>query len=276
MMNAADAPVPGKGESDRADAQSCLENTVFGGEDTRMLQLGICDDNPVLCAQAAKWCESYLRDTLGHSCSVRRFETAAALRSALNGTSFDILLLDIELDHQNSGIELASEINKLAPATRIIFMTGYHKYYMDVYDATHVYYVEKDHLQELLPKALDKCLEQKERDDQDVISLKYKGKVSFVHRQEILYVEKQLRLARYHLTDGRDLFAYKNFRDIIEELGREQFVQCHRSYLVNLRAVVRIEGNEAVLKEASRVPIGSIYRRDLLKKIVHAGMDTKH
>jgi len=241
-----------------------------------MLQLGVCDDNPVLGAQAAKWCESYLRDTLGRSCTVQRFETASALRGALSTTAFDILLLDIELDHQNNGIQLAGEINRLSPATKIIFMTGYHKYYMDVYEATHVYYVEKDRLQELLPKALDKCLEQKEHDDQDVISLKYKGKVSFVHRQDILYVEKQLRLARYHLAGGRDLFAYKNFRDIEEELGRDQFVQCHRSYLVNLRAVVRIEGGEAVLKEGSGVPIGSIYRKDLLKKIVHAGTDAQH
>jgi DNA-binding LytR/AlgR family response regulator len=45
------------------------------------------------------------------------------------------------------------------------------------------------------------------------------------------------------------------------------FVRTHRSYIVNLRAIRQIEGNQLDLGTAQKLPIGKSHRDDLHEKI---------
>lgn len=54
------------------------------------------------------------------------------------------------------GISLAKEINRLAPACRVIFLSSYAGYLMDAYEAEHIYYVLKSDEAARLPVALRK------------------------------------------------------------------------------------------------------------------------
>ena len=47
------------------------------------------------------------------------------LRAAAGGSGFDVVLLDIELNCEENGIDVAEELYRLCPAARIIYVTGY-------------------------------------------------------------------------------------------------------------------------------------------------------
>ena len=76
---------------------------------------------------------------------------------AEDGYRPDIAVLDICMDDMD-GISLAKEINRLAPACRVIFLSSYAGYLMDAYEDEHIYYVLKSDEAARLPVALRKAL----------------------------------------------------------------------------------------------------------------------
>lgn len=121
-----------------------------------MLQLAVCDDEAVCLRQTVDILRAALGDT-PHQ--LKTFQNAPAVLHMLaeDGYRPDIAVLDIcmgELD----GISLAKEINRLAPACRVIFLSSYAGYLMDAYEAEHIYYVLKSDEAARLPVALRKAL----------------------------------------------------------------------------------------------------------------------
>jgi DNA-binding LytR/AlgR family response regulator len=55
------------------------------------------------------------------------------------------------------------------------------------------------------------------------------------------------------------------FDGLMEKLGGFPFVQCHRSYIVNLLHVREPEAKDFVMKNGSRVPISRKYQAEALK-----------
>lgn len=62
----------------------------------------------------------------------------------------------------------------------------------------------------------------------------------------------------YVYTDRDVYVVYEKLSDILNRLPYE-FVQCHKSFLVNLDYVAAIEGREVVMKEGKRIAISRTY-----------------
>lgn len=121
-----------------------------------MLQLAVCDDEAVCLRQTVDILRAALGDT-PHQ--LKTFENAPAMLAMLaeDGYRPDIAVLDICMDDMD-GITLAKQINRLAPACRVIFLSSYAGYLMDAYEAEHIYYVLKSDEAARLPVALRKAL----------------------------------------------------------------------------------------------------------------------
>ena len=65
-----------------------------------------------------------------------------------------ILFLDVMLE-QTTGIALSNEIKRISPATAIIFYSGYSPEFFDVYEGSHIYFLEKPISNEKLSKAIN-------------------------------------------------------------------------------------------------------------------------
>ena len=48
----------------------------------------------------------------------------------------------------------------------------------------------------------------------------------------------------------------------------DSFFRCHRSYIVNLKYVERIEGMNCITKNKQVIPISKKYKNDFIEKIV--------
>lgn len=73
---------------------------------------------------------------------------------------------------------------------------------------------------------------------------------------EVLFAESLNRQRVIHLTSGEALQVNTTLAQIAGQLPEGRFAYCHRSVVVNLAYVERVEGTEAVLSGDVRVPVG--------------------
>lgn len=222
-----------------------------------MLQLAVCDDEAVCLRQTVDILRAALGDT-PHQ--LKTFQNAPAVLHMLaeDGYRPDIAVLDIcmgELD----GISLAKEINRLAPACRVIFLSSYVGYLMDAYEAEHVYYVLKSDETARLPVALRKALGA--LSTRKALTLRRGGSYQRVELDTVLYLERSLHKMLVHTTDG-DLETTQSPQALLEGGVADAFIRCHQSFWVNCRAIVGMEHETFCLSDGTRVPISRSHRKD--------------
>jgi DNA-binding LytR/AlgR family response regulator len=71
--------------------------------------------------------------------------------------------------------------------------------------------------------------------------LSFENKLSFVRITDINYVEAYGNYTKVYLADGRLSVTYNSIKNWGNRLPEEVFIQIHRSTIINLQNVVRIE-----------------------------------
>lgn len=82
---------------------------------------------------------------------------------------------------------------------------------------------------------------------------------------KVLYMEKMLRKTELITTDNR-IGTYQIPSELIENANTENFVQCHRSFFVNLENIFSIGTSEITLLSGEHLPIGSTFSKRLIEQ----------
>ena len=150
-----------------------------------MLQIGICDDEPLLLDEIKKITEDCLRQQQAFSILSAFTDGKALLYEIQDGKHFDLLLLDIEMPGL-SGMELAEQIHALLPDALMIFVTAHYKYAVDAY-ALHIFrYIPKNQLKERLPHALKDAASLLEIQNTDSYIISSQNRLERIPLKEIL------------------------------------------------------------------------------------------
>ena len=83
--------------------------------------------------------------------------------------------------------------------------------------------------------------------------------------RELVYTEAHNREVSFH-TVGEELRAYCRTADLQKELP-SNFCRCHRSFIVNINYVDRIDGNDVVMITGDRIPLPRKKRRAFIERI---------
>lgn len=223
-----------------------------------MLQVAVCDDE-VWCLDRTV---QILRGALGEiPYNIQTFQSADAVLIALEEKCYhpDIAVLDIRMADVD-GIALAKQINRSAPACRVIFLSSYSGYLMDAYETEHDYYVLKSDEAARLPVALHKALGA--LSTEKTLTLRRGGSYQRVGLDTVLCLERSLHKTIVHTTDGT-LETTQSPQALLESGHAEaDFIRCHQSYWVNCRAIVGMEHETFCLSDGTRVPISRSYRKN--------------
>ncbi len=223
-----------------------------------MLQVAVCDDE-VWCLDRTV---QILRGALGEiPYNIQTFQSADAVLIALEEKCYhpDIAVLDIRMADVD-GIALAKQINRSAPACRVIFLSSYSGYLMDAYETEHDYYVLKSDEAARLPVALHKALGA--LSTEKTLTLRRGGSYQRVGLDTVLCLERSLHKTIVHTTDGT-LETTQSPQALLESGHAEaDFIRCHQSFWVNCRAIVGMEHETFCLSDGTRVPISRSYRKN--------------
>lgn len=181
------------------------------------------------------------------------------LKSDIN---FDIVLLDIEMPGID-GLGTAAELYKRNRKTLLLFITSHREYLTKGYEFRAFRYVLKSEPDEFVRQNIQDAIEEYRNYD-FYITVNYKGTVAKVLSTQIIYIESLGHTITIH-TENKDYIGQNKFKDICNLLAQHGFVQCHKSYMVNMRCIESIEKNSCInITNGTKIPIGRKYNADTI------------
>lgn len=176
----------------------------------------------------------------------------------------DIIFMDIELGAE-SGIEWAKKINSILPMCQMIFISAFDSYYLDVYDADHIFFLKKPFTKETVDKAVSRAKEKLEKESDEIFRYSTNRISKSVYMRDILFFEKNRRKVKIYTNDGL-VDEYYDSLDEIQKSLSDNFIRCHNSYVVNLKYVKEFTPSEFRLYSGISIPISRSYAKEVKGK----------
>ena len=198
----------------------------------------------------------------------------------------DLLLLDVQMP-KLTGFEVVELVGRDQP---VVFVTAYDQYALRAFEVHAVDYLLKPFERERLMEALDRARQRIERREPEParaaiaaatdarqrplerVLIRDGAKVHVIPVSRIDFIQAQDDYVAIN-TEGRELLKEQPLSELEALLDARRFVRIHRSYVLNLDRLARVEAvskdsRVAVLKDGRELPIsrgGYAKLQELLK-----------
>ena len=198
------------------------------------MRTAICDD----VYPEIKQIEDYL---LNEGDTVDYYENGKTLLSAYEsqGTRYDVIFLDMELDGETKGFDIANAVKAIDDTVLIIFVTSYHQYVFECFQCDPVWFLRKPINGEELEKAYKhtkNLLAQRKW----TFTFNDSHKTIRLRSDDILYFESQNHNIIIYTKNG-NTYTIRNTMKELEKTLSDSFCRIHMSYIINLQYVINIE-----------------------------------
>lgn len=96
----------------------------------------------------------------------------------------------------------------------------------------------------------------------------YKGSLTRIKLDEIDYIEAALNYLTIYMSGQRKIMVHMSMKDIVTKLPEKQFKRIHKSYIVALSQVKKVEKGYVELYNISeKFPVGITYKSEFFKAI---------
>jgi two-component system, LytTR family, response regulator len=226
----------------------------------------IIDDEPLARSVVKEYIQSYTQLQLAEECN-NGFEGVKAIQQH----NPDLIFLDIQMP-KITGFEMLELIEN---PPHVIFTTAFDEYAMQAFEANAVDYLLKPFSKQRFDKAISKWLDLNQTEQpvttnllrqaakhplqNERIVVKTGSKIKIIPVQDIHYLEAADDYVKIITAEGS--FLKKQTMGYFEEvLSSSLFVRTHRSYMVNMQQITRIDAYEkenhmAVLKTGATIPV---------------------
>lgn len=210
------------------------------------MRILVCDDQPETAEKIAGMLEQY-KIRAGIAARIDPCSQPQQMRK-LSLESYDILFLDVDMETV-SGMELARIVRRHRKDAVIVFITNYIEYAPEGYEVQAFRYLLKAELEQKLYAVFIGALEQY-RQSHRTLSFSVEGEYIDVALHHVLYLESQKRQIKLHLLQERCPFYqfYGNMSRMTGQLEPLGFLRIHKSYLVNMEYLEKLQYGSAQLK----------------------------
>jgi two-component system LytT family response regulator len=233
-----------------------------------MIKTIIIDDEPLARQIIKEYLSSFPEIHVIQECN-DGFEGIKAITQHQPGLVF----LDIQMPKIN-GFEMLELLDKVPP---IIFTTAFDEYAVKAFETHAVDYLLKPFAKERFDRAMQKWMSQhnqsfenektpnwidtisQQPDQQQRVVVKLGNKVKIIPIHEIHYFEADDDYVKIQTQEGGFL-KNKTMQYFEQNLDPKQFVRVHRSFIIQVQQITRIEPYEkeshiAMLKSGARIPV---------------------
>ena len=220
----------------------------------------IVDDEPL----AVKLLESFVTKTPGMELLGSYTDSVEAI-NAVKELQPNLLFLDIQMPDLN-GMELARMIPE---NTRVIFTTAFKEYAFESYEVKALDFLLKPIRYNKFMAAIEKAKDWfVSRTSPQTIFLKVDGEYRQVAIQDILYVSGLKDYVKFYLTEERKpLITHLTMKAVEEMLPSEQFMRVHRSYIVALDKIRKVDRNDCIYIGEEIIRVTDAFRDTFLQYI---------
>lgn len=228
-----------------------------------MLNFVICDDNQNILEKLSNMLEKIFIKNNYEAQIVFKSGNSQEILNYVDSNKVDVLFLDIKLQNDKTGLEIAEAIRKKNKDAYLIFTTGHLEFAMIAYKYKTFDYIAKPLTIERLEETINRLFE-----DINGLPKKYikiDNKNTLIDENEIYYIKRNQMKIVFH-TAEKDYEIYSSFNKISEILPKN-FIRCHKSYIVNINNITNVDSVESRLyfKNNDFCDIGPKYKKELME-----------
>ncbi len=224
------------------------------------MKIGIVEDEAVWGDKIQTIIEKYCKDK-NISSQINSYNSG---KDFMKNADADLLFLDIELAEGEDGFEIAEQLMNLGSKCKVCFLTSHTELARFGYRVNAFRYIDKKHLEEI-NEAIDFFLKTKIQ-DRIVFCNGTAGIRIKISLNELLLVETNGRKLRYLMLDGSEHLCEGQISETARSLSQFGFFQIHRSYIVNLKYIEKVNSHEVTLCNGLKVVIGRIHSKEFKKE----------
>ncbi|MFP2994781.1 LytTR family DNA-binding domain-containing protein [Spongiivirga sp. MCCC 1A20706] len=231
----------------------------------KVLQCIIADDEPIARQILENYMESIPNLALVSSC-----KNAFEVMEVLQDKPIDLLFLDINMP-KLTGLSL---LKTLQQKPSVIITTAYPEYAVEGFELSVTDYLLKPFSFERFLQAVNKVQQKPNlainpisEDKEEVnksIFVKSDKKIIKLDYDAITHIEAYGNYIKIYAENK--VLAPQTLSDFLLKLP-DNFLRIHKSYAINFDQLKLIDGNQVVLQNDSKLPIGKSYRKAVLDRI---------
>lgn len=224
-----------------------------------MICIALCDNDASFLKIAKQIIEKYML-SCNYAYSIDLYQSGKDLLQEISKLEiYDLIFLDVDMP-EKSGLDVAREIRKTNNKITIAFITAYINYAIDGYKVNAIRYIIKDNstLQEALQECMDVALMQKQKKEA-TIQKKFREGTRNIYIEDIIYAESYLHLIYFHVYVRDEIVQftlYDKMDELEQQLGGFDFLRIHKSYLINLKYVQKVDRYQLTTTNDMVLPIG--------------------
>jgi DNA-binding LytR/AlgR family response regulator len=177
---------------------------------------------------------------------------------ALKNQAIDLLFLDIQMPGI-SGLELSK---RLSPKQKVIFTTAFSNYALDGYKVDALDYLLKPFDIEEFKKAVLKAEDWFAREHNVGVNsffVKTEYHLERIQFDDLLIAESDRDYVKLFLQNKTEISTLMTLKDLEGYLPNTLFMRIHRSFIVNLNKIDKIERNQVIIGN-HRITIADSYK----------------
>jgi DNA-binding LytR/AlgR family response regulator len=221
----------------------------------KKLRCIIVEDEPL----AMERLQDYVRRTPALELEASFYRAQEAL-TYLNTHQVDLVFADVHLP----GMDGITLIEKAGKNSLVIFSTAHPAYAVEGFNLDATDYLLKPYDYARFELAVMKALRKKEADAKDLpesFLVKTEYRLERIWYRDLLYIEGKRDYRKIH-TSKAAIMTLQTFRAFEESLDPSLVIRVHKSYMVSVERIARIEKDGLVIEGIS-IPVSDLYRINL-------------
>lgn len=231
-----------------------------------MLHIALCDDEECIHDIVGEMIKKYSKEK-GCEIKVTHFFSAKELLESKE--EIQILLLDIDMP-QMDGIEAATHLLENGRICKIIMLTGKQERFKEAFKIGAYRFVTKPVDSYELMDALEDT--RRNLIGYDKVQLKYGNISCWIFQYTIDYIEASGDYVKIYAGEKK-FESDRTLKSWKEQLDSRLFIECHKSYIVNLNSIKYVKNNVLLLESGREIPIARRRKNEVIQAFVE--YDTK-
>lgn len=237
---------------------------------SRKMKCIIIDDEPLAIDLLRAYCDKTVFLQLAGT-----FTNPLDALSIIKEQKVDLIFCDIEMP-QISGIDFIQSLDK---KPLFIFTTAYSQYAIEGFDLNAVDYLVKPipypRFIKAVSRAKDLLTPKQETTEANVFPSHGKPSSTYNHifvkaeydsirinLDDIEYIQGLKDYLKIHLVNtNKAILTLMNFKEMLEKLPGNQFMRVHKSFIVNINCIKKVQRNRIIINDI-RIPIGESHRAE--------------
>ena len=189
------------------------------------------------------------------------FTNAISAINAIKAQQPDLLFLDIQMPNID-GMELA---HSLPESTRVVFTTAFKEYAFESYEVNALDFLLKPVRYNKFLAAVEKARKQlqpsptPQPQQPNTVFIRVDGEWRNVAVEQIIYVNGMKDYVMFYLDgEPKPLVTHLTMKAVEEMLPRDRFLRIHRSYIIAVDKIQKVDRNDCVYigREVIHIPDG--------------------